>query len=97
MYVVHICMLCTQHADLEICLDTTFTTYRLYKRAQKSTNKCIKKNQSVGPGGLATPGTGGCLRALPQQSDALLAFRADGGVVWSTDGAPLAHPVSCLL
>ena len=31
------------------------------------------------------------------QSDALLAFRADGGVVWSTDGAPLAHPVSCLL
>ena len=54
-------------------------------------------DQSVGPGGLATPGTGGCLRALPQQSDALLAFRADGGVVWSTDGAPLAHPVSCLL
>eukprot|EP00964_Phaeocystis_antarctica_P128080 scaffold91807_cov52-Phaeocystis_antarctica.AAC.3 len=43
-------------------------------------------DQSVGPGGLATPGTGGCLRALPQQSDALLAFRADGGVVWSTDG-----------
>ena len=54
-------------------------------------------DQSVGPGGLATPGTGGCLRAPPQQSDALLAFRADGGVVWSTDGAPLAHPVSCLL
>ena len=26
----------------------------------------------------------------------LLAFRADGGVVWSSDGAPLAHPVSCL-
>ena len=25
----------------------------------------------------------------------LLAFRADGEVVWSTDGAPLAHPVSC--
>ena len=24
--------------------------------------------------------------APPQQSDALLAFRADGGVVWSTDG-----------
>ena len=45
---------------------------------------------------LATPGTGGFLRALPQQSDALLAFRADGGVVWSTDGAPLAHPVCCL-
>eukprot|EP00964_Phaeocystis_antarctica_P041352 scaffold23647_cov60-Phaeocystis_antarctica.AAC.3 len=45
-------------------------------------------DQSVGPGGLATPGTGGCLRALPQQSDALLAFRADGGVVWPTDGAP---------
>eukprot|EP00964_Phaeocystis_antarctica_P091972 scaffold59036_cov62-Phaeocystis_antarctica.AAC.1 len=44
-------------------------------------------DQSVGPGGLATPGTGGCLRALPQQSDALLAFRADGAVVWSTDVA----------
>ena len=28
-------------------------------------------DQSVGPGGLAAPGTGGCLRALPQQSDAL--------------------------
>eukprot|EP00964_Phaeocystis_antarctica_P070938 scaffold43216_cov56-Phaeocystis_antarctica.AAC.1 len=23
------------------------------------------------------------------------AQRADGGVVWSSDGAPLAHPVSC--
>eukprot|EP00964_Phaeocystis_antarctica_P046782 scaffold27053_cov72-Phaeocystis_antarctica.AAC.3 len=28
----------------------------------------------------------------PPTSDALLAFRADGGVVRSTDGAPLAHP-----
>ena len=52
-------------------------------------------DQNMGPGGLATPGMGGCLRALPQQYDALLAFRADGEVVWSTDGAPLAHPVSC--
>ena len=42
-------------------------------------------DQNMGPGGLATPGTGGCLRALPQQSDALLAFRADGGVVRSTE------------
>ena len=50
------------------------------------------------PGDYSHPQNGrGCLRALPQQSDALLAFRADGGVVWSTDGAPLAHPVSCLL
>ena len=45
-------------------------------------------DQSVGPGGLATPGTRGCLRALPQQSDALLAFRSGGGVVWPTHGAP---------
>ena len=45
------------------------------------------------PGDYSHPQNGrGCLRALPQQSDALLAFRADGGVVWSTDGAPLAHP-----
>ena len=30
---------------------------------------------------------------------ALLAVRGDGGVVWSSDGAPLAHPhpVSCTL
>ena len=48
----------------------------------------VGPDQSVGPGGLATPGSGGCLRALPRQSDALLAFRADGAVVWSTDGAP---------
>lgn len=26
-----------------------------------------------------------------------LAVREDGGVVWSSDGAPFAHPVSCLL
>eukprot|EP00964_Phaeocystis_antarctica_P098713 scaffold64687_cov74-Phaeocystis_antarctica.AAC.4 len=33
----------------------------------------------MGPGGLATPGAGGCLRAPPQQYDPLLAVRADGG------------------
>ena len=40
---------------------------------------------------LATPGTGGFLRALPQQSDALLAFRSGGGlggVRWRAQRAP---------
>ena len=36
------------------------------------------------------------VKTFTKQSDALLAFRADGGVVQCTDGAPLAHPVSCL-
>ena len=27
----------------------------------------------------------------------MLALREDGGVVWSSDGAPLARPVSCCL
>ena len=36
--------------------------------------------------------------APPQQADRPpLAVREDGGVVWSSDGAPFAHPVSCLL
>ena len=29
--------------------------------------------------------------------NSLTSGKPDGGVVWSTDGAPLAHPVSCLL
>jgi len=51
----------------------------------------------MGPGGLATPETGGRLRAPPPTSRPPLAVREDGGVVWSSDGAPFAHPVSCLL
>ena len=51
----------------------------------------------MGPGGLATPETGGRLRAPPPKSRPPLAVREDGGVVWSSDGAPFAHPVSCLL
>ena len=27
----------------------------------------------------------------------IVTVREDGGVVWSSDGAPFAHPVSCLL
>jgi len=38
-------------------------------------------DQSMGPGGLATPETGGRLRAPPQQADPPLAVREDGGVV----------------
>eukprot|EP00964_Phaeocystis_antarctica_P129883 scaffold93730_cov48-Phaeocystis_antarctica.AAC.1 len=38
-------------------------------------------DQNMGPGGLANPEAGGCLRAPPQQYDPLLAVRADGGVV----------------
>jgi hypothetical protein len=38
------------------------------------------------------------LREPPQQAGRrFLAVREDGGVVWSSDGAPFAHPVSCLL
>jgi hypothetical protein len=38
------------------------------------------------------------LRAPPKQAGRrFLAVREDGGVVWSSDGAPFAHPVSCLL
>ena len=40
-------------------------------------------------------------RALPADAPPTsrppLAVREDGGVVWSSDGAPFAHPVSCLL
>jgi hypothetical protein len=27
----------------------------------------------------------------------IVTVQEDGGVVWSSDGAPFAHPVSCLL
>ena len=36
-------------------------------------------------------------RTLQKTSRPPLAVREDGGVVWSSDGAPFAHPVSCLL
>jgi len=36
-------------------------------------------------------------RAPPNKPTAASAVREDGGVVWSSDGAPFAHPVSCLL
>ena len=37
-------------------------------------------------------------RAPPNKPTAASAVREDGGVVWSSDGAPFAHPVwSCLI
>jgi hypothetical protein len=53
----------------------------------------------MGPGGLATPETGaGACGRPPNKPTAASAVREDGGVVWSSDGAPFAHPVwSCLI
>ena len=36
-------------------------------------------------------------RRPPNKPAGPLAVREDGGVVWSSDGAPFTHPVSCLL
>ena len=57
-------------------------------------------DQSMGPGGLANPETGGRAPAgaPPITSRPLPAVREDGGVVWSSDGAPFAHtPCSIFL
>ena len=53
-------------------------------------------DQSMGPGGLATPQSGRAPAGAPPSNQPLQAFRADGGVVWSSGGAPLAHPVLLL-
>ena len=51
----------------------------------------------MGPGGLAISETSGRLRApplyAPPTSRPPLAVREDGGVVWSSDGAPFARSV----
>ena len=50
-------------------------------REEQPSDPLVGPDQNMGPGGLATPEAGGCLRAPPQQYDPLLAVRADGGVV----------------
>ena len=46
--------------------------------------------------GLATPRNGRAPAGVPPTNRSLLALREDGGVVWSSGGAPFAHSVSCL-
>ena len=54
--------------------------------------------QEYGTRGISHPRNGRApAGAPPPTSRPPLAVREDGGVVWSSDGAPFAHPVSCLL
>jgi hypothetical protein len=50
-----------------------------------------------GTRGISHPRNGRAPAGAPPTSRPPLAVREDGGVVWSSDGAPFAHPVSCLL
>jgi hypothetical protein len=50
-----------------------------------------------GTRGVSHPRNGRAPAGAPPTSRPPLAVREDGGVVWSSDGAPFAHPVSCLL
>jgi hypothetical protein len=51
----------------------------------------------MGPGGLATPETAGACGFPPNKLAAASGPGGRCGVVWSSDGAPFAHPVPCLL
>jgi hypothetical protein len=50
-----------------------------------------------GTRGISHPRNGRAPAGAPPTSRPPLAVREDGGVAWSSDGAPFAHPVSCLL
>ena len=49
-----------------------------------------------GTRGISHPRNGRAPAGVPPTNRSLLALREDGGVVRSSDGAPFAHPVSCL-
>ena len=53
------------------------------------------QTEYMGPRGISHPRNG--RTAGPPTNRLLLAVREDGGVVWSSDGAPFAHPVSLIL